>query len=29
MIITSLACLVLFFYPEPFYQLAMTVAGVK
>ena len=29
MIITSLACLVLFFYPEPFYQLAMTVAGAK
>ena len=29
MITTSLACLVLFFYPEPFYQLAMTVAGAK
>jgi multicomponent Na+:H+ antiporter subunit D len=29
MIITSLACLVLFFYPEPFYQLATIVAGAK
>jgi multicomponent Na+:H+ antiporter subunit D len=29
MIVTSLACLVLFFYPEPFYQLAMTIAGAN
>ncbi len=29
MVITSLACLVLFFYPGPFYQLATTVAGAK
>ena len=29
MIVTSLACLVLFFYPGPFYQLATTVAGAK
>jgi multicomponent Na+:H+ antiporter subunit D len=29
MIVTSLACLALFFYPEPFYQLAMNVAGAK
>ena len=29
MIVTSLACLVLFFYPEPFYQLATMVAGAK
>ncbi len=27
MIITSLACLLLFFYPEPFYQLALDVSG--
>jgi len=29
MIITSLACLVLFFYPEPFYQLATITAGAQ
>jgi multicomponent Na+:H+ antiporter subunit D len=29
MIVTSLACLVLFFHPEPFYQLASTIAGAK
>lgn len=29
MIVTSLACLILFFYPEPFYQLATIVAGAK
>ena len=28
-IITSLACLVMFFYPEPFYQLATSIAGAK
>jgi multicomponent Na+:H+ antiporter subunit D len=27
MIVTSLACLLLFFYPEPFYQLALDAAG--
>lgn len=27
MIITSVACAILFFYPDPFYQLATTVAG--
>jgi multicomponent Na+:H+ antiporter subunit D len=29
MIVTSLACLVLFFHPEPFYQLALSIAGAK
>ena len=29
MIVTSLICLVLFFYPEPFYQLATDIAGAK
>ncbi|MGB5621466.1 MAG: monovalent cation/H+ antiporter subunit D family protein [Gammaproteobacteria bacterium] len=29
MIITSLACLVLFFYPGPFYQLATSIAGAQ
>jgi multicomponent Na+:H+ antiporter subunit D len=29
MIVTSLACLVLFFYPDPFYQLAAAAAGGK
>jgi hypothetical protein len=29
MVITSLACLLLFFYPEPFYQLALNAAGGK
>jgi len=29
MLITSLACLVLFFYPDPFYQLAADAAGRK
>ncbi|KPK53540.1 MAG: cation:proton antiporter [Gammaproteobacteria bacterium SG8_31] len=29
MIITSLACLVMFFYPEPFYRLATTIAGAQ
>jgi multicomponent Na+:H+ antiporter subunit D len=29
MVITSLACLVLFFYPDPFYQLAADAAGGK
>ena len=29
MIVTSLACLVLFFYPEPFYQLATIIAGAQ
>jgi multicomponent Na+:H+ antiporter subunit D len=29
MIITSLACVVLFFYPDPFYALASQAAGVK
>ena len=29
MSITSLACVLLFFYPDPFYELAMTVAGTK
>ena len=29
MIVTSLACLVLFFYPEPFYQLAKIIAGAQ
>ena len=29
MTITSLACVLLFFYPDPFYELAMEVAGVK
>ena len=29
MIVTSLACLVLFFYPDPFYALASQAAGVK
>ena len=29
MIVTALACLVLFFYPGPFYQLATSVAGAK
>jgi len=27
MVITSLACLLLFFYPDPFYQLALDAAG--
>jgi multicomponent Na+:H+ antiporter subunit D len=29
MIITSLACVVLFFYPGPFYELAVSAAGGK
>lgn len=29
MTITSVACVILFFYPDPFYELAMQVAGVK
>jgi multicomponent Na+:H+ antiporter subunit D len=29
MIITSLACLLLFFYPDPFYELAASAAGGK
>ena len=29
MIITSLACLVMFFYPEPFYRLATAIAGAQ
>ncbi|KPJ90069.1 MAG: cation:proton antiporter [Gammaproteobacteria bacterium SG8_11] len=29
MVITSLACLVLFFYPNPFYELAASAAGGK
>ncbi len=29
MVVTSLACLVLFFYPDPFYQLAAGAAGGK
>ncbi len=29
MIITSLACLFLFFYPDPFYELAMNTAGAR
>ena len=29
MVVTSLACLVLFFYPDPFYQLAADAAGGK
>ncbi len=29
MVVTSLACLVLFFYPGPFYELASMVAGVE
>jgi multicomponent Na+:H+ antiporter subunit D len=29
MVITSLACLALFFYPDPFYQLAADAAGGK
>jgi len=29
MVITSLACLLLFFYPDPFYQLALDVNGGK
>jgi multicomponent Na+:H+ antiporter subunit D len=27
MVITSLACLILFFYPEPFYRLALDASG--
>jgi multicomponent Na+:H+ antiporter subunit D len=27
MIITSLACLLLFFYPDPFYELALNLTG--
>lgn len=29
MIITSLACLLLFFYPDPFYQLSLNAAGAR
>jgi len=29
MIVTALACVVLFFYPGPFYQLATSIAGAK
>ena len=29
MIMTSLACLLLFFYPDPFYELALNAAGGK
>ncbi len=29
MMLTSLACLLLFFYPEPFYELALNAAGGK
>ncbi len=29
MVITSLACLLLFFYPDPFYELALDAAGGK
>ncbi|UCC13307.1 MAG: monovalent cation/H+ antiporter subunit D family protein [Gammaproteobacteria bacterium] len=29
MIVTSLACLVLFFYPQPFFQLATAIAGAQ
>jgi multicomponent Na+:H+ antiporter subunit D len=29
MIMTSLACLLLFFYPDPFYELALSAAGGK
>ncbi len=29
MMITSLACLLLFFYPDPFYQLALNASGSK
>ena len=29
MMITSLACLLLFFHPDPFYELALTAAGGK
>jgi multicomponent Na+:H+ antiporter subunit D len=29
MVFTSLACLALFFYPEPLYQLATSIAGAK
>jgi multicomponent Na+:H+ antiporter subunit D len=29
MMITSIACLLLFFYPDPFYELALNAAGAK
>jgi multicomponent Na+:H+ antiporter subunit D len=29
MIVTALACVILFFYPEPFYQLATSAAGAQ
>ena len=29
MTITSIACVLLFFYPDPFYELAMSIGGTK